>query len=72
MWYSAIGFITTIGVGLFISIITKPQDPCRLDMDLISPPIRSFLEGLSTKTKIALNLPVQVPDFYKFSFTYAT
>lgn len=59
MWYSAIGFVGTVAIGLFVSIITKPQDPCRLDMDLISPPIQTFLESLSNDTKIALGLPIQ-------------
>ena len=37
MWFSAIPCIWTIVVGTIVSLLFKPQDPKKLNPDLISP-----------------------------------
>ncbi|KZC04500.1 PREDICTED: sodium-coupled monocarboxylate transporter 1-like [Dufourea novaeangliae] len=42
LWYSAIGCILTVLVGVVVSYVTGFQDPADLDHDLLSPPIASL------------------------------
>ena len=35
LWYSAVGCITVIVVGLIVSVLTGPQNPRKLNPDLI-------------------------------------
>lgn len=62
LWYSAFGFLITVVTGLAFSLLTKPQDPCRLHPDLISPPVHSLLQSLSNQMKETLGLPVESKD----------
>lgn len=57
LWYSGIGFIVTVILGLIASIITGPQDPRDVDSDLISPTILELLGSLPNKLKEILNVP---------------
>ncbi|KAG7212483.1 hypothetical protein KM043_012796 [Ampulex compressa] len=57
LWYSAIGCILTMLVGLFVSFLTGAQDPNELDQDLLSPPIASLFR-MQTKPR-ATNSNVQ-------------
>ncbi|XP_072389016.1 sodium-coupled monocarboxylate transporter 2-like isoform X1 [Diabrotica undecimpunctata] len=59
IWYSGIGLITTILIGLIISLLTKPTRLEDLDDVYISPPIRKLLYSLSDGTKKFLNVPVK-------------
>ncbi|PBC33280.1 Sodium-coupled monocarboxylate transporter [Apis cerana cerana] len=42
LWYSAIGCILTMLIGVIISFFTGVQNPADLDQDLLSPPIASL------------------------------
>ncbi len=44
MWYSMIGAILVIVIGLIISFLTTPQDPEELDPEMISPPVNAFVK----------------------------
>uniref|UniRef100_A0A6P7F9A0 Sodium-coupled monocarboxylate transporter 2 n=1 Tax=Diabrotica virgifera virgifera TaxID=50390 RepID=A0A6P7F9A0_DIAVI len=59
IWYSGIGFITTILIGLIISLLTKPTRLEDVDNVYISPPIRKLLYSLSDGTKKFLNVPIK-------------
>jgi len=59
LWYSVIGFVVTVVVGLGSSLVYKPQDPCRLHPDLLSPPILSLLQSLPNSVKETIGFPVQ-------------
>lgn len=48
LWYSAIGCILTMLVGILVSFATGFQNPAALDHDLLSPPIASFF-SMQTK-----------------------
>lgn len=57
LWYSGIGFIITVVLGLIGSIVTGAEDPRDVDADLISPTISELLTSLPLKAKEVLNLP---------------
>ncbi|XP_054271258.1 sodium-coupled monocarboxylate transporter 1-like [Macrosteles quadrilineatus] len=59
LWYSVIGFVVTVVVGLGSSLVYEPQDPCRLHPDLLSPPILSLLQSLPNSVKETIGWPVQ-------------
>ncbi|XP_075214771.1 sodium-coupled monocarboxylate transporter 1-like isoform X2 [Lycorma delicatula] len=59
LWYSAIGFFVTMFVGIIVSLITGPQDPCRVNSDLISPPVQCLLKKLPNHLKERLSLPLE-------------
>lgn len=46
IWYSAIGSCLTVIVGLIVSFLTGPQDPRKLNPQLISPVVDSFVRWL--------------------------
>ncbi|XP_035741642.1 uncharacterized protein LOC118450204 [Vespa mandarinia] len=50
LWYSAIGCVLTMAVGLIVSLFTGLQNPAELDQDLLSPPIAAIFR-LRTKTR---------------------
>jgi len=56
LWYSLLGFLITIVVGLVVSILTGSLDTCCLDEDLMSPPVRRWLISLPSNTKQMLRL----------------
>lgn len=60
LWYSGIGFLITVILGLIGSIVTGPQDPREVDSDLISPTINEMLNSLPSKLKEILNLPTAI------------
>lgn len=60
MWYSAIGYLVTVILGLIISLLTGPEDPHNLNEDLISPPISNFLGKLPNGLKDILNIPLKI------------
>lgn len=62
LWYSAFGFLVTVVTGLAASLLTNPQDPCRLHPDLISPPVQLLLKSLPNQMKETLGLPVESKD----------
>ena len=43
MWYSAIGCISTMLIGVIVSFLTGFQEPADLDHDLLSPPVSRLL-----------------------------
>lgn len=69
IWFSALGMLTTVIVGLIVSLITTPEKPGDIDWDLLSPPIRKYLLSLGARTKERLNIPLKmtlnrkVPNF---------
>ncbi|XP_017758967.1 PREDICTED: sodium-coupled monocarboxylate transporter 1-like [Eufriesea mexicana] len=52
LWYSAIGCILTMLIGVVVSFFTGFQNPADLDPDLLSPPIVSLIY---TQTKSRVN-----------------
>lgn len=46
---------------MIISFITGLQNPKDVANELLSPPVRKFIETLSTSTKEILNLPLKPP-----------
>lgn len=46
--------------GIIVSLITGPQDPCRVHPDLISPPIQVLLQKLPINLKEKLSIPLEV------------
>ncbi|XP_021935014.1 sodium-coupled monocarboxylate transporter 1-like isoform X2 [Zootermopsis nevadensis] len=63
LWYSLLGFLTTIIVGLVFSILTGSLDSCHLDEDLMSPPVKRLLESLPSNIKRMLRLSEEVRGF---------
>ncbi|KAI5699745.1 hypothetical protein M8J75_007941 [Diaphorina citri] len=59
LWYSCIGLVLTVVLGLAISICTGAQDPRLVDSDLQSPPLYHLWMSLSNDTKILLGLPIE-------------
>lgn len=60
LWYSMVGTVVTVVLGLVVSALTTPQDPCALHPDLLAPPVRKFLAMLPNSIKEVLNLPIEV------------
>jgi hypothetical protein len=60
IWYSALGFLITVIVGLVASFIFGKQDPKDLDWNLLSPPVRKLLLSFSDKNKQRLNIPLKL------------
>lgn len=60
IWFSALGMLTTVIVGLIVSFITTPENPGNIDWDLLSPPIRKYLLSLGARTKQRLNIPLKM------------
>lgn len=55
LWYSAIGCLVTVFVGIVVSFATGFQNPSELDYDLLSPPIKHLL-GPPTKSRSGSNI----------------
>jgi insulin-like growth factor 2 mRNA-binding protein 1 len=49
LWYTLLGAIVSMSVGLVTSLFTNPTDPASLDPMLVSPVIRRFLPKKSVK-----------------------
>ncbi|XP_044018363.1 sodium-coupled monocarboxylate transporter 1-like [Aphidius gifuensis] len=67
LWYSMIGCMITVIVGTAVSLLTGPQNPADLDSDLLSPPIKRFIDSLATKSsssnvKGITNLSLELED----------
>lgn len=60
LWYSAIGFLVTIILGLIASIIFGAEDAEHVETDLISPPIYDFFHWLPRHVKEKLRVPVKL------------
>lgn len=60
MWYSAIGYLVTVTLGLIVSLLTGAEDPHNINEDLLSPPINEFLHKLPNTVKEALNIPMKL------------
>ncbi|XP_063913872.1 sodium-coupled monocarboxylate transporter 2-like isoform X2 [Zophobas morio] len=60
IWYSGLGFLITIILGLVVSFVFGAQSPHDLDWKLLSPPIRKLLSSFSTTTKEKLNIPLKL------------
>lgn len=55
LWYSAIGCILTMLVGLAVSFATGAQNPTDVDQDLLSPPIAAMFR-MQTKPRVTANV----------------
>ncbi|KAL6261225.1 hypothetical protein P5V15_008750 [Pogonomyrmex californicus] len=55
LWYSAIGCILTMLLGLVVSFATGAQNPADVDQDLLSPPIATMFR-MQTKPCVATNV----------------
>lgn len=68
LWYSLIGCLGTIAVGVITSYFTGFQDPAELDHDLLSPPIRRLVGVMTSKPKTnshplgITNLALEIDD----------
>ncbi|CAH0382315.1 unnamed protein product [Bemisia tabaci] len=63
LWYSVIGFMGTLIIGLTVSLLThNPEDPSRIHPDLLSPPFRTWYESFTNDLKEKLHLPIQEKD----------
>lgn len=60
LWYTMLGTVVTVVVGMVVSALTTFQDPCALHPDLLAPPVRNFLGMLPNSVKEVLNLPIEV------------
>lgn len=60
MWYSAIGYVVTVILGLILSFVTGAENPRNINEDLLSPPINEFLHKLPRCVKEALNVPLKM------------
>ncbi|XP_076255549.1 sodium-coupled monocarboxylate transporter 2-like [Rhynchophorus ferrugineus] len=56
IWYSAIGFFSTIILGLLASFVTGFQNPQDVDTNLLSPPVLETLRKLPDSIKRKLNI----------------
>lgn len=59
LWYTMLGTLVTVVVGMVVSALTTFQDPCALHPDLLAPPVRNFLGMLPNSVKEVLNLPIE-------------
>ncbi|XP_066143169.1 sodium-coupled monocarboxylate transporter 2-like [Euwallacea fornicatus] len=59
IWYSAIGCLLTVILGILGSFVTGFEEPGKVHTELISPPIRNFLHSLSEHTKERLHIPLK-------------
>ncbi|XP_034236570.1 sodium-coupled monocarboxylate transporter 1-like [Thrips palmi] len=59
LWYTMLGTVVTVVVGMAVSALTTFQDPCALHPDLLAPPVRNFLGMLPNSVKELLNLPIE-------------
>lgn len=55
LWYSAIGCILTMLVGLVMSFATGAQNPADIDQDFLSPPIAALFR-IQTKPRASANV----------------
>lgn len=55
LWYSAIGCVLTILLGLTVSFITGAQNPADVDQDFLSPPIAAMFR-MQTKPQASTNV----------------
>lgn len=67
LWYSAIGCILTVVVGLAISLVTGLQNPADLDQDLLSPPIAALFQlrkkpGATRNVQAVTNFALELDD----------
>ncbi|CAH0720819.1 unnamed protein product, partial [Brenthis ino] len=60
LWYASIGCLATLLIGLAVSVATGVTDPADVPIDLLSPPIVSFLNSLPLKLKKALRMPTRL------------
>ncbi|XP_073943999.1 sodium-coupled monocarboxylate transporter 1 [Choristoneura fumiferana] len=60
LWYSGLGCMATLLVGLVVSVITGATDPSQVPIDLLSPPVVTFLNALPRKAKSVLRIPVRL------------
>ncbi|CAH2073981.1 unnamed protein product, partial [Iphiclides podalirius] len=59
LWYAGLGCFATLLAGLITSVVTGVTDPSHVPIDLISPPVITFLNSLPTKFKKALRVPTR-------------
>ncbi|XP_047988091.1 sodium-coupled monocarboxylate transporter 1-like isoform X2 [Leguminivora glycinivorella] len=60
LWYSGLGSMATLLMGLLVSAITGATDPTQVPIDLISPPVITLLNKLPKKAKSILRLPARL------------
>lgn len=56
LWYSALGCMTTLLVGLLVSVVTGVTDPATVPIDLISPPVITLLNSLPDYIKVPTDI----------------
>ncbi|XP_071052703.1 sodium-coupled monocarboxylate transporter 1 [Onthophagus taurus] len=59
LWYSAIGCLITLILGLLVSFAFGKQDPSEVNDDLITPPISEILHSLPNNFKEFLGIPLK-------------
>lgn len=64
LWYSLIGFVLTLLIGLLVSYLTGFEDPQNVDTDLLSPPVRDYLNP-TKPTKKPLTLHEKISNCSK-------
>ncbi|BET00498.1 Sodium:solute symporter family [Nesidiocoris tenuis] len=62
LWYSVIGCLVTVIVGLLVSWATGFEKPSNVDSSYISPPITALLGSLPNDWKIKLDIIVENKD----------
>ncbi|XP_047527863.1 sodium-coupled monocarboxylate transporter 1 [Vanessa atalanta] len=60
LWYTSLGCVGTLLIGLIVSVVTGVTDPADVPIDLISPPVINFLNSLPIKIKKALRVPTRM------------
>ncbi|XP_041977168.1 sodium-coupled monocarboxylate transporter 1 [Aricia agestis] len=60
LWYTSIGCLATLLIGLIVSVFTGVTDPSDVPIDLISPPVIRLLNSLPNKLKKALRIPTRM------------
>ncbi|XP_063223254.1 sodium-coupled monocarboxylate transporter 2-like [Bacillus rossius redtenbacheri] len=60
LWYSALGYLVTVGLGLVVSLLTSSRHEYDVDPLLTSPPVRRLLRALPDRLRRALKLAAEV------------
>ncbi|XP_028157097.1 sodium-coupled monocarboxylate transporter 1 [Ostrinia nubilalis] len=60
LWYSGLGCVATVLVGLLVSVITGVTHPAHVPIDLISPPIVALLNSLPNNMKKSLRVSTRL------------
>ncbi|XP_076072251.1 sodium-coupled monocarboxylate transporter 2-like [Mytilus galloprovincialis] len=67
IWYTGLGMILNIVVGLIVSLVTGPTKPSEINPGLVCPIFDELLPFLPKKLRKKLHFGVRHEDFVKFS-----